>query len=242
MKEARFFYVPNAALRNDLPPDEAQHAVRVLRLTAGDEVFLMDGEGTFYAAELSLVSKNACMYHIKETLPQEKTWNGRLHLAVAPTKMAERMEWLIEKSTEIGIDECSFLNCAFSERRQIKGERIERIMVSAMKQSRKAWIPVLHPMQSFNDFIQTTRTGRKFIAHCYDEIEKKDFFDELSHASCTEEITIMIGPEGDFSIDEVRQAQKNGFESVTLGAARLRTETAALSAVMMAQLILRKPL
>ena len=182
------------------------------------------------------------MYHIKETLPQEKTWNGRLHLAVAPTKMAERMEWLIEKSTEIGIDECSFLNCAFSERRQIKGERMERIMVSAMKQSRKAWIPVLHPMQSFNDFIQTTRTGRKFIAHCYDEIEKKDFFDELSHASCTEEITIMIGPEGDFSIDEVRQAQKNGFESVTLGTARLRTETAALSAVMMAQLILRKPL
>ena len=242
MKEARFFYVPDAALRTDLPSDEVQHAVRVLRLTAGDEVFLMDGEGTFYVAELSLVSKNTCIYHIKETLPQEKTWNGRIHLAVAPTKLAERMEWLIEKSTEIGIDECSFLNCVFSERRQIKGERMERIMVSAMKQSRKAWIPVLHPMQSFNDFIHATRTGRKFIAHCYDEIEKKDFFDELSHASCTEEITIMIGPEGDFSIDEVRQAQKNGFESVTLGAARLRTETAALSAVMMAQLILRKPL
>ena len=116
MKEVRFFYVPDAATLQELPSEEATHALRVLRLKVGDEMMLMDGKGTFYHAEVTLASSNHCMYTIKETLPQERQWMGNVHLAIAPTKMMDRMEWMIEKSVEIGVDEISFLDCQFSER------------------------------------------------------------------------------------------------------------------------------
>ena len=148
--------------------------------------------------------------------------------------------WMAEKATEIGFDELSFLNCQFSERRQLRQDRVEKIVVSAMKQSRKAWKPTVNEMLAFKDFIGQERSGRKFIAHCYEEIEKKDFFDELDGLKVDEEVTVLIGPEGDFSIDEVRLAMANGYESISLGQSRLRTETAALAAVMMMQLKLRK--
>lgn len=240
MKEKRYFFVPHTTNQNELPEDEAQHATRVLRLNPGDEIFLMDGEGNYYRAHITVASQKHCMYEIDETMPQEKGWNGRIHLAIAPTKMMERMEWLVEKATEIGFDEISFLNCRFSERRQIRTDRIEKIVVSAMKQSRKPWKPVVNDMIDFNKFIHEDRPGRKYIAHCYEMIERSDLFDSMKRIPHDEDITILIGPEGDFALDEVELAYALGYKSVTFGDTRLRTETAGLMAVAMAQLLKRK--
>ena len=243
MKEVRYFYAPEAATTDQLPDEEARHALRVLRLQSGDEMYLMDGKGNFYHAEVTLTASKRCLYKITETLPQTKTWKGNIHLAVAPTKMMERVEWMSEKATEIGFDEITFLECRFSERKQMRIDRIEKIVISAVKQSRKAYMPAVNDLTSFSEFIKKPIKGRKYIAHCYDEIEKKDFYEEISapcHSEDDENITIMIGPEGDFSIDEVRNAIDAGFIPVSLGESRLRTETAGLSAVMMSSLARRK--
>jgi len=240
MKETRYFYVPDATRSNELPAEEAAHASRVLRLESGDEVFLIDGTGCFFKAQLTLVTKGRCLYDIVERLPQEKTWNGRIAVAMAPTKVIDRVEWTLEKATEIGIDEFSLLNCAFSERRNVKLERLDKIVVAAVKQSRKAWKPLLNDLQPFEGFVNRPRKGAKYIAHCYAEIDKKDLYSELLQLNGDEEITILIGPEGDFSIDEVRLAMSQGYVSVSLGQSRLRTETAALAATMIAQLAFRK--
>ena len=233
MKEVRFFYAPDAATSNELPADEAMHALRVLRLQAGDEMMLMDGCGNFYRAEVTLAHTRHCFYNICETLPQERQWKGHLHLAIAPTKMMERMEWMVEKAVEVGVDEISFLNCQFSERRLVKIPRIDKIAVSAMKQSRKAWKTQLNDVQSFKQFLASPVTGRKFIAHCYEEIPRTWLFDEPAE---TDDVTVLVGPEGDFSIEEVREAVANGYRSIHLGQSRLRTETAGLAAIMMMQL------
>lgn len=245
MKEVRYFYVPDAANQVELPAEEATHALRVLRLRGGDEIFLMDGEGSFYRAEVTAASSKCCLYEIKENMPQKRAWKGHIHLAIAPTKMMERIEWMAEKATEIGFDELSFLNCQFSERKVVKTPRIDKIVISAVKQSHKAWKPVVNELESFKEFIQTPRPGRKFICHCYEEVEKKDFFTEInlctdaSQESDADDITVLVGPEGDFSIDEVRFALENGYESVSLGTSRLRTETAGLVAVHMAHIARR---
>lgn len=236
MKEARYFYVPDAAHAHELPADEASHAVKVLRLTAGDEIMLMDGQGNFYRAVVIVASNHHCMYDIQETQPQERPWQGHIHLAIAPTKLMDRTEWMVEKAVEIGVDEMTFLVCQFSERRVVKTQRLEKIAVSAMKQSRKAWKTEIHEMTSFNDFITTPRSGYQYIAHCYEEVERSFLFEQMEALAPTEDVTILIGPEGDFSIDEVRNAIGKGYQSVHLGSSRLRTETAGLSAVMMAQL------
>ena len=232
MKEARYFYVPNATEDNELPTDEAIHAIRVLRLKIGDDIFLIDGKGTFYEAVVTLANSKHCLYKITQTLVQNKTWKGHIHLAIAPTKDISRIEWLVEKATEIGFDEISFLNCQFSERKNLRIDRIERIVISAMKQSRKAWKPIVNNMLSFEDFMQKEVTGQKFICHCYNEIEKTDFFSNINNSGLFEEITVLIGPEGDFSINEVRQALQQQYKSTTLGNSRLRTETAGLAAVL----------
>ena len=236
MREVRYFYVPKAAENTELPQDEATHAIRALRLQAGDDIMLMDGEGTFYEAEISLVTNKKCMYQILNTLPQERMWKGKIHLAIAPTKMMERMEWLVEKATEIGFDELSFLSCRFSEREKVRVDRVEKIVVSAVKQSRKAWMPKVNEIVSFRDFVTAERRGKKFICHCYEEIEKSMFFHELQKND-EEDVTVLIGPEGDFSIEEVRMALENGYLSVSLGNSRLRTETAGLVAVNMANIV-----
>lgn len=238
MKEVRFFYDPT--LSGALPEEEAKHVVRVLRMKEGDEINLMDGRGTFYRAEITTASNHHCLYKIIEEEPQKRAWDGSIHLAVAPTKLNDRIEWLAEKATEIGWDRVSFLNCQFSERRNIKSERIEKIVVSGTKQSHKAWIPVVDEMQSFKDFVKqwgqkdgTEDDGiERFICHCY-EGEKPHLKDVLHKGKNT---IVMIGPEGDFSIEEVSMAQEYGFQSVTLGTSRLRTETAGLVAVHLMQL------
>ena len=240
MKEIRYFYVPDAACVTELPDEEAVHAVRVLRMTAGDEMMLMDGEGTFYRAQVTLTSQKHCLYEIVESLPQERQWQGRVHLAIAPTKLMDRIEWMTEKAVEVGIDELSFLDCQFSERRSLKLPRIEKIVVSAVKQSRKAYMPQLNDLENFKTFVKRHSMGRRYIAHCYDEVARVNLFDELRKGSADEDALVLIGPEGDFSIDEVRMAVEAGFVSVDLGKSRLRTETAGLSAVMMMQLAKQK--
>lgn len=180
MKEERFFYVPDAAKALELPEEEAKHAIRVLRLHEGDSIYLQDGDGTFYHALLTLVNNKHCYYDITESMPQERTWRGHIHLAIAPTKMMERIEWMVEKATEVGIDEISFLSCKFSERKVIRTDRIRKIVVAAFKQSRKAWMPTVNEMVPFHDFISRQRKGRKFICHCYNEIERADFFTAIN--------------------------------------------------------------
>ena len=207
------FYTPDIQTRAELPEEEAQHCVRVLRLNIGDQITLTDGKGNFYRAEISAATNKRCMVNILETIYQEPLWNGHLHIAMAPTKNMDRTEWFAEKATEIGFDELTFLNCRFSERKVIKTERISKILVSAIKQSLKARLP-----QPFK--------GQKFIAHCY-EGEKpllKDVFRK------GEDALVLIGPEGDFSEKEVQKAIENGFTPISLGKSRLRTETAALVA------------
>ena len=197
---------------------------------------MIDGKGTFYEAVVTLANSKHCLYKITQTLVQNKTWKGHIHLAIAPTKDISRIEWLVEKATEIGFDEISFLNCQFSERKNLRIDRIERIVISAMKQSRKAWKPIVNNMLSFEDFMQKEVTGQKFICHCYNEIEKTDFFSNINNSGLFEDITVLIGPEGDFSINEVHQALQQQYKSTTLGNSRLRTETAGLAAVLMANL------
>lgn len=238
MKEVRFFYDP--VLSGSLPEEEAKHVVRVLRMKEGDTINLMDGCGTFYTAEITTASNHHCLYKIIETNKQEKSWKGNIHLAVAPTKLNDRIEWMAEKATEIGWDRVSFLNCQFSERRNIKPERIEKITISAAKQSHKPWMPIVDDIQSFKDFVKTYGIQKgveddgvcRFICHCY-EGDKPHLKDVLMNGHDT---IVMIGPEGDFSMEEVSFAQEYGFQSVSLGTSRLRTETAALVAVHLMQI------
>ena len=236
MKETRYFYVPDAASATELPADEASHAVRVLRMKPGDEMVLMDGVGTFFKAEVAVASPHHCVYRVVEEMPQLPQWHGRYHIAMAPTKLMDRTEWMLEKVTEIGVDEVSLLNCGNSERRVAKPARLEKILVSAMKQSRKAWKPVLNDMAAFRKFVSEPRGGMKFIAHCYEEIPRTYLYDELCGRDVSEAVTVLIGPEGDFTPDAVRMAVDAGYVSVHLGQSRLRTETAAMVAVMMMHL------
>lgn len=251
MKETRYFYVPDAAVRQELPEEEAQHAIRVLRLEVGEDIMLIDGCGAFYEAEVTATDKRHCHYSIRKTLPQQKLWTPHLHIAVAPTKNIDRVEWFVEKAVEIGVDEISFLNCQFSERRNIRIDRIEKIVVSAMKQSRKAWKTKVNELEDFKSFIKTNGMEYKnrFICHCFDEQDiarsmNNQYKDCLSHTkpllrdviTANHDTLVLVGPEGDFSIEEVVLAESTGYQSVSLGDSRLRTETAGLVAVHLMRL------
>ena len=235
MKEVHIFFAPEIEQTNELPQDEAQHAVRVLRMKEGDKLVATDGQGHFYDCTITLASNKHCRVNIntKETAPL--LWRGNIHLAVAPTKNMDRTEWLAEKATEIGMNQLSFVLCDNSERKVIKTERVEKIVVSATKQSHKATKPEVVEMMPFKKFITQDFKGQKFIAHCYDNIpnttNEKPFLGDVLHE--TDDALVMIGPEGDFSPEEVRLAVENGFEEITLGTQRFRTETAAVMAVAM---------
>ena len=206
----QIFYTPDIAIKPELPEEEAGHCIRVLRLGEGDEIVLTDGQGSFYKAAISRAHPKHCEVTLLESWKQPDLWNFNLHIAIAPTKNMDRMEWFVEKATEIGI----------------KPIRLEKILVSAMKQSQKATLPALEGMTDFKKFVATPFDGRKFIAHC-EEGEKP----LLKHTyQPGENALILIGPEGDFSPEEIKLAQENGFEPISLGESRLRTETAALVA------------
>lgn len=219
-------YTPDILSDPELPTEEALHSVKVLRMKEGDEVLLTDGKGTFFEASIVQAHLKHCIVDIKRTLEYDKPWKFSLQIAFAPTKNMDRVEWFAEKATEIGIDCFSPILCQFSERKEIKLPRIEKILVSAMKQSQKAILPQLNKLTSFSDFIKQDFEGRKFIAHCYDN-PKADLKATYRKG---ENVLIMIGPEGDFSEKEVEEAIAEGFEPVSLGQSRLRTETAALVA------------
>lgn len=263
MKEIRFFYAPDVAAERALPSEEAAHAVRVLRMKEGDALVAADGKGNLYEATIAAASRGACYLDITRCLHVQPTWQSRICLAVAPTKNMDRMEWLAEKATEIGFDELALLDCDNSERRAVKTERLDKIIVSAMKQSRKACKPLLRPMEKFADFVKQPFDGQKFIAHCYaaadiavntphpaaEEAQGSEAAAIVSFdtghpdlqtlLSATQDSLVLIGPEGDFSIEEVRLALSLGFQSVSLGPSRLRTETAALTAVHLMNLAKR---
>ncbi|MCD7916268.1 MAG: 16S rRNA (uracil(1498)-N(3))-methyltransferase [Tannerellaceae bacterium] len=222
----QIFYAPDIAVNPELPTEEAQHAIRVLRLAEGHEILLTDGKGIFYNAVITRAHQKHCEVNVIKQWKQADLWNFHLHIAVAPTKNMDRLEWFVEKATEIGINRITLLNCRYSERKEVKLSRLEKIVVSAMKQSQKATLPVLSGMTPFRNFISQPFDGRKFIAHCDSgkKLQLKDTYFSKENA------LILIGPEGDFSGEEINLALEHGFEPVSLGESRLRTETAALVA------------
>jgi 16S rRNA (uracil1498-N3)-methyltransferase len=221
------FYTPD--LHGDeyyLSEEESKHCTKVLRLKQNDCIFLVDGKGGFYKAAISAIVGKKCLLKIQETQKDFNKRNYRLHIAIAPTKNIDRIEWFAEKATEIGIDEITPIICHRSERRIIKTDRIEKICISAMKQSLKAYLPKVNEAVAFNDFITTIQAESKFIAHCLPENKQ-----ELKALIPSQkDILILIGPEGDFSKQEIELAIKHQFIPVSLGNSRLRTETAALVA------------
>ena len=220
------FYVPDIANTWELSEEEAAHALRVLRLTVGSELEVTDGKGNLYKTAVASIAGKHCYVEPCAPLEKPKNWHGNVHIAIAPTKNMDRIEWFAEKATEIGLDAITFLNCRFSERKVIKPERVERIVVSAMKQSLKYCKPLVADIIDFKKFVATERSGAKYIAHCYDS-ERVLLKDVLVPG---EDATVLIGPEGDFSPEEVEFAVKAGYKPVSLGSSRLRTETAALVA------------
>lgn len=223
----QLFYVPY--ISGDeifLDETESKHAVKVLRLGVGSRINLTDGKGGFYTAEIAEPNPKKCRLEIIEFKPQYGKRNFSSHIAIAPTKNTDRMEWFLEKATEIGVDEVSFISCENSERKFIKVERMEKVVVSAMKQSLKAYLPTLHNMVSFEEFIRNCNYPEKFIAHCRGG--------ELVHLKNEVQkdtpVVVLIGPEGDFSTAEVQQAKMHGFREISLGNSRLRTETAGVVA------------
>jgi 16S rRNA (uracil1498-N3)-methyltransferase len=221
------FYTPDiSGSVHVLNEEESGHCVRVLRLTEGHTVHLTDGRGTLYTTRITLANPKACRVEVTGKADRYKQHAYRLHLAIAPTKSMERFEWLLEKLTEIGVDEITPLLCAHSERRMLKHERIEKILVAAMKQSLKAQLPLLHEMTPVSDFVKNAFSGKKLIAHCASG-EKTVLPQALQ--GCADAL-ILIGPEGDFATEEISAALQHGFEAVTLGDTRLRVETAGMVA------------
>ena len=220
----QLFYCPE--LLNDasfLSYEESSHCFKVLRKKVGDHIHLIDGVGGFYEAEITIASQKKVIFNVI------KKWNHlkrpySLHIAIAPTKNNDRFEWFLEKVTEIGIDEVTPIICENSERKIIKNERMQKIIISAAKQSLKSKIPKINKVTSFNDFINKNLSSHCFIAHCL-KSEKKKLKNEV-----VSESTILIGPEGDFTTLEVEVALKNNFIPISLGSSRLRTETAGVIA------------
>ena len=230
----QLFYVP--VIHDDkvtLDSEESKHAVKVLRLSNGDFIQIIDGQGGFYKAEITDSNPKHCSLKIVEKRQKfgEKTFH--LHIAIAPTKNIDRFEWFLEKCTEIGISEITPLLSEHSERKIIKPERLEKILISAMKQSVKAYLPKLNELTHLSDFLKQEFQGKKFIAHC-NEGEKIHLKNIVSPE---ENILILIGPEGDFSPEEVELARRQGFSEISLGDARLRTETAGVVACHIVNLV-----
>ena len=209
-----------------LPPEESVHCIKVLRLKKGDTVYLTDGNGGLFKTNIVIDHPKKCILQVIESKKEVGKKDFNIHLAVAPTKNINRFEWFLEKATEIGIDDITPLLCAHSERKIIKPERLNKVITAAMKQSLKTYHPKLSEMISFEKFIQTAVADQKCIAFCSD-IYKDHLKDRYSKGKSA---IVLIGPEGDFSPEEVKAAIENGYHPVSLGPSRLRTETAAVVA------------
>ena len=214
MKDLPLFYAPNLRTELELPEGEAQHALRVLRAKPGDAYLVTDGEGTLFETQVVGVDRHHCLLSIVSEEPWQKYWRGCWSVAIAPTKNIDRLEWSIEKLVELGVDQIYLLRVKHSERKHTKAERIERIIQSAMKQSHKALLPRLIPEITLPELLEQDHSSVRLIA----------FRPEA-------DILLMVGPEGDFSTEEIQQAVQAGAQPITLGESRLRTETAGLVAL-----------
>ncbi|MFN6090084.1 MAG: 16S rRNA (uracil(1498)-N(3))-methyltransferase [Cyclobacteriaceae bacterium] len=216
---------------NHLTADESYHAFRVLRMSPGDDIQITDGKGVFFQATITSIDSKKCGFKIntEKKIPKK---NYHIHIAIAPTKNADRIEWFVEKAVEIGVDEISFILCKNSERKVLNLERIEKIAISAMKQSQQACMPILHPLQPFNDILKQS-ADQKFIGH----VDSSNPVHLKAIAKPNKSYLVLIGPEGDFSNEELNTALQAGFEKVSLGENRLRTETAGLTACQTLQFV-----
>jgi 16S rRNA (uracil1498-N3)-methyltransferase len=221
------FYAPSAdqgfAILSD---EESRHCVKVLRMRPGEEVFLTDGKGGWFSGVLAEADPRACLVQVREARMAYRERPVRLHIAVAPTKQTDRLEWFLEKATECGIDEVTPVICEKSERTVVKPERLERVLLTAMKQSLRAYLPRLNPARPLAEFLESDQQGEKFIAHCR-EGEKKGLLQDCPPGR---DVLVLIGPEGDFTAGEVELALGQAYRPVSMGPHRLRTETAALTA------------
>ncbi|MAW87846.1 MAG: 16S rRNA (uracil(1498)-N(3))-methyltransferase [Phyllobacteriaceae bacterium] len=223
-------------INNDIavfPDDEARHCVQVLRKKSGDEIRFTDGKGNWYDGQILTANKRELTARILRNWPED-TAPPPIHLAVAPTKNIERFEWFLEKATEFGISEITPIVCEHSERKKLRPERLERILVAAMKQSLRATKPVLNELLPFESLLKQPELPlQRFIAHCH----SGDLPHLMGAVKPGMETLILIGPEGDFSDAEVQAAVAGGFKAISLGTARLRTETAAIAACHIANLV-----
>ena len=209
-----------------LDEEESGHCVRVLRYTRGDEILLTNGQGMTYTAVITNPHPKHCEFEVRTAEKQSKHHSNYIHIAIAPTKNVERIEWFVEKCTEIGVDEITPLLCRFSERKQLRIDRLQKIILSAAKQSLTPYLPKLNEMTDCTEFIRRTEEETRFIAHCYKE-DKRDLRNEIKPGKS---VVVMIGPEGDFSEQEIAEALQHNFVPVSLGDSRLRTETAGIVA------------
>lgn len=229
------FYIASADKNLQyLPNEESKHAVKVLRLQAGDLLSITNGTGDIFTAKVVMPNQKKCEVQIfeHEHFEQKK---HRIHMVVAPTKLNDRYEWMLEKMTEMGVDEITPIICNHSERKVLKLERMERIIVSAVKQSWKAYKPVINEPVKFSDFITKNSFDQQFIAHCNGGCGSDEHL--KTKANTATEIAVLIGPEGDFSEKEVALAEQKDWTKIGLGSSRLRTETAALAACFTLNLI-----
>ncbi len=222
----QLFYAPdihNETTEFVFDKEESKHIVKVLRKLEGSILHITNGKGFLFTCEIVLASEKKCVVKINASQFTEPR-NYRIHMVVAPTKMNDRYEWFLEKAAEIGVDEITPIICDHSERKIIKTERFDKILISAMKQSNQLYLPVLNEPIKLTDFLSKEINGQKFIAHC-EEREKVELKDRIE---TQQNYTLLIGPEGDFSTNEINKALTNGYLPVALGNTRLRTETAAI--------------
>ena len=223
----QLFYIPDISGKEVILNEiESKHAIRVLRLPQGAVIKLVDGKGGFYEAKIIDDNPKKCKLEIVDSQLEYEKKDFKVHIAIAPTKNIDRFEWFLEKCTEFGIDEITPILSEHSERKVIKPERLQKILVSAMKQSVKAYLPTLNPITTFKALIGQNSSYKKFIAHCNDG-EKNHLQNDIEEG---DNVLILIGPEGDFSPEEVEWAKEYGFKETSLGTARLRTETAGVAA------------
>ena len=225
------FFAPDIAYSLSLPEEESRHCVRVLRLVEGDEIEVIDGAGTLYRCRIVLAHVKRCAVEIVSQEACVPHWGTKIMLAVAPTKNLDRIEWMAEKCTEMGVDRITPLLCRHSERKVLKTERLHKILVAAMKQSLKAQLPQLDELTPIEDFLAEESDAQRFIAYCDESLPRDERKSLAQVYDPSRDAAVMIGPEGDFDPQEVEAALKAGFVPVTLGESRLRTETAALMAV-----------
>ena len=209
-----------------LDAEESGHCVRVLRYDRGDEILLTNGKGMTYTGRITNPNPKRCELEVLTAEKQTKHHSNYIHIAIAPTKNIERIEWFVEKCTEIGVDEITPLLCRYSERKQLRVDRLQKVILSAAKQSLTPYLPKLNELTDCKEFIKNADEQTRFIAHCYKE-DKRELRNEIKPSKS---VVVMIGPEGDFSEEEIATALENGFVPVSLGASRLRTETAGIVA------------